>query len=118
MWCSVGGYGLFAENVFLNGTLTTKLGTNQYAGVNTLNGAIANKFGDEDKSKIVFWAGSNSNSNEDIAKAPFQVTENGSIYANKGIFEGSLITKSVIKGAELYTAKIYGEDTSGESAAL
>lgn len=112
------GIGLYADNVFLNGTLTTKIGNNVYAGVNTVNGATAEKFEDQDQSKIVFWAGSEGTSVKDIREAPFQVTEKGSIYANKGIFEGSLITKSTIKGASIHTAKIYGEDTEGGEAPL
>lgn len=112
------GIGLYADNVFLNGTLTTKIGNNVYAGVNTTNGATAKKFGEQDKSKIVFWAGSEGTGVEDIREAPFQVTENGSIYASQGIFEGSLISKSIIKGASIHTAKIYGEDTEGGEAPL
>lgn len=112
------GFGLKADNVFLNGTLTTEVGNASYAGVNTLSGAAADIFGKSDNSKIVFWAGSIGTSEADIQKAKFQVTEAGSIYANQGIFEGSLITKSVIKGASIHTAKLYGEDSDGKSAAL
>lgn len=112
------GIGLYADNVFLNGTLTTKIGNNVYAGVNTTNGATAKKFGEQDESKIVFWAGSEGTGVEDIRDAPFQVTENGSIYASQGVFEGSLISKSTIKGASIHTAKIYGEDEIGGEAPL
>ena len=115
------GTGLFAENVFLNGTLTTKLDQDSYAGVNTVNGATATKFNNQnipDSSKIVFWAGSKSNSATDIQESFFQVTEKGSIYAKQGLFTGSLITESVIKGASIHTAKIYGENSKGEKAAL
>lgn len=115
------GTGLYAENVFLNGTLTTQIKDGEeitYAGINTLNGANSIIFGEEDASKIVFWAGSEGTAAEDIQKANFQVTEAGSIYANKGRFEGSLITDSVIKGASIHTAKIYGEDVEGNEVAL
>ena len=112
------GFGLKADNVFLNGTLTTQVGNASYAGVNTLSGARANIFEESDNSKIVFWAGSIGTSEAEIQKAKFQVTEAGSIYANQGIFEGSLITKSVIKGASIHTARLYGEDSDGKSAAL
>lgn len=112
------GIGLYAENVFLNGTLTTKVGEGNYAGVNTISGARASKFGETDQSKIVFWAGSDSTDQKSIESAKFQVTENGSIYASQGVFEGSIITKSVIKGASLHTTKIYGEDENGSGAAL
>ena len=146
------GTGLYAENVFLNGTLTTKTGEQNYAGVNTLTGANATKFdyylinleeseyqknyyyiinnqGEyvlsteeykqdqkyyfKDTSKIVFWAGSTGIDNINIQKAKFQVSEAGSIYASQGVFEGSLITDSIIKGASIHTAKIYGEGETG-----
>lgn len=112
------GTGLYAENVFLNGTLTTQVGNTSYAGVNTLSGAVAKQFGEEDESKIVFWAGSEGTSVTDIQEAKFQVTEAGSIYAAQGRFKGSIITDSVIKGASIHTAKIYGEDGQGQAAAL
>jgi hypothetical protein len=75
------GYGLYADNVFLNGSLTTKVGENSYAGVNTLNGVFATAFSEgfekkeaptgADVSKIVFWAGADSVDSKDIAKAYF-----------------------------------------------
>ena len=119
------GTGLFAENVFLKGSLITEVEESSYAGINTLNGARATIFeqkgiGSEegyDTSKIVIWAGAKNNREVDIQEAAFQVTEKGSIYAYQGVFEGSLITDSVIKGASIHTAKIYGED-KGEDAAL
>lgn len=112
------GIGLYAENVFLNGTLTTKIGQGKYAGVNTVSGARASKFGETDQSRIVFWAGSEGTDQKSIESSKFQVTEDGSIYASQGVFEGSIITKSVIKGASLHTTKIYGEDENGSGAAL
>jgi hypothetical protein len=59
------GYGLYADNVYLNGSLTTQVGKNSYAGVNTLTGVEASIF-EEDTSKIVFWAGANSKNDPDI----------------------------------------------------
>jgi hypothetical protein len=66
------GYGLYGDNVYLNGSLTTKVGETSYAGINTLNGVVATAFETEytpkdvpeetDKSKIVFWAGADSTS--------------------------------------------------------
>lgn len=112
------GYGLYSENVYLTGSLTTKVSTGSgsaFAGVNTLNGANATKFTIEetgtisDTSKIVFWAGSASTANKDIQASPFQVTEHGSLYAAQGIFEGAIISKSEIKGADIYAARIHGQ---------
>lgn len=105
------GYGLYSENVYLTGSLTTKLesGNNStYAGVNTLNGANAQVFDQIDNSKIVFWAGSTDTTNQSIQKAPFQVTEQGSLYASRGTFEGAIITKSTIQGVDIYAARIHG----------
>lgn len=109
---NITGIGLYADNVFLNGSLTTKVGTESFAGVNTIGEATANKFGTNDQSRIVFWAGSASSSNSDIQEAPFQVSEKGSIYAGKGIFKDSIISDSVIQGADIYAARIHGGTTT------
>ena len=111
------GYGLYGNNVYLNGTLTTRVGNkNQkdketYAGINTVDGFTANifeNFGLSDASKIIFWGGAEGRSEEKVKAAPFQVTEEGSLYASKGVFEGTLITKSTIQGSIIKAAKIYG----------
>ena len=112
------GFGLYSENVYLTGSLTTQINNNSsstYAGINTLNGATASKFNPDlgvaaDNSKIVFWAGATGTSS--IVNAPFQVTERGSLYAAQGLFEGAIISKSEIKGADIYAARIHGEGNS------
>ena len=107
-------YGLYAESAFLTGTLTTQYtsGSNLgYAGINTLNGAIYIKNFDSeniDNSKIILWAGSSGTSNEDIQQAKFQVTENGTLYATQGYFEGSILTKATIEASVLKTTTIIG----------
>lgn len=126
---SVSGYGLYSDNVVLNGSLTTIVqNVSQqnptYAGVNTLSPVQATKF-DNDNSNVVFWAGAKSIDSTDIAGdpedlsehpgAPFQVTEKGSLYASQGIFEGAIITRSEIRGADIYAARIHG---TGQSAGL
>jgi len=75
---NISGYGLYGENVFLTGSLTTRYASTEnfkYAGVNTLTGAIAtvfekeNYFPDEElpeNDKIIFWAGSESTTAEHI----------------------------------------------------
>lgn len=108
---NINGYGLYGNNVYLTGSLTTLVNSDvmpSYAGVNTLNGANANKFENTDTSKIVFWAGSTGINNDEIAESPFQVTEQGSLYAAQGRFEGAIITKSEIRGADIYAARIHG----------
>ena len=109
------GYGLYSNNVYLTGSLTTQVGNNSYAGVNTLDGAHATKFTD-DNSKIVFWAGAKSEEGTSIQEAPFQVTEEGSIYATRATLTSSLFVGGKIEGADLYAARIHG--TGEDTAAL
>lgn len=113
-------YGLYGENVYLTGSLTTETSTTSYAGVNTLNGVPAKIFDGitnltSDNSKIVFWAGADESqySTLDLAiqNAPFQVTEQGSFYAGQGYFIGAIITDADIYAAALHTADIYGTGT-------
>ena len=126
------GYGLYGDNVYLNGSLTTKVGKASYAGVNTLNGVVATAFTtsykpkevpeETDSSKIVFWAGADSTSEESIQNAYFQVTEQGSIFASRakltnsllvgGEIIGTTITGTTIKGVDLYAANIHGSGSS------
>ena len=114
---NITGLGLYADNVFLNGSLTTKVDNNSYAGINTIGEATATVFGNKDNSRIIFWAGSASSTNIDIQESPFQVTEMGSIYARKGIFRDSIISDSIIQGADIYAARIHG-GTTGQSNSL
>ena len=119
----ISGYGLYADNVYLNGALTTKAGSGDlatYAGINTLSGVAFNKDDSgSDKSKVIFWAGSGSTKTPDIQDAPFQVTEAGTVYASKAIFENSVFAGGAISGADLYAARIHGWSSDNErSAAL
>ena len=107
------GYGLYGDNVYLNGTLTTTVpseGEPTYAGVNTLNGVQKSE---NDTQKIVFWAGSKSDSAEEIQKAPFQVTDRGNLYAKAGTFTDSVFTDSTITGSQIYGADIYTANIHG-----
>lgn len=117
----INGYGLYADNVFLHGSLMTK-GANNYAGVNTSKTIDFNyrdwvsgtrqgvSYEDE---KIIFWGGANSLN--EIGKSPFIVTDKGSIFASRGEFKGAVIADSVITDAIIKTPVIYG---SGESPSL
>ena len=103
------GYGLYSENAYLRGTLTTEVNEgNSYAGINTISPINSIHFDDE---KIVFWAGAYNTTTDSIQKSPFQVTEEGSIYASKAIFTNSLISQSEIRGVDIYAANIYGTGT-------
>lgn len=113
--------GLYASNVFLTGALTTQYlaSTNKtnYAGINTLTGATFSKQGLDipDTSRIVVWAGAKDVSAKAIQESFFQVTEEGTLYAQKGLFEGSIITKAKISASSIETALING---SGDKPAL
>lgn len=126
------GYGLYGDNVYLNGTLTTKVKSDNsptYAGVNTIDGynVDENLFKDKDNSqKIVFWAGSIGEDKQNVQKAPFQVTDKGNLYAKAGTFTDSVFSNSKIEGSKIYGADIYtasihgwaGTSEDGDSSAL
>lgn len=126
------GYGLYGDNVYLNGTLTTKVKSDNsptYAGVNTIDGynADENLFKDKDNSqKIVFWAGAIGEDKLSVQQAPFQVTDKGNLYAKAGTFTDSVFSNSKIEGSKIYGADIYtasihgwtGTSEDGDSSAL
>lgn len=126
------GYGLYGDNVYLNGTLTTKVKSDKsptYAGVNTIDGynVDENLFKDKDASqKIVFWAGSIGEDKQGVQQAPFQVTDKGNLYAKAGTFTDSVFSNSKIEGSKIYGADIYtasihgwtGTSENGDSSAL
>lgn len=126
------GYGLYGDNVYLNGTLTTKVKSDNsptYAGVNTIDGYDVDKnlFKDKDASqKIVFWAGSIGEDKLSVQQAPFQVTDKGNLYAKAGTFTDSVFSNSKIEGSKIYGADIYtasihgwtGTSENGDSGVL
>lgn len=115
------GYGLYGDNVFLNGTLTTKVPSDNnptYAGINTITGVSSKQDSSE---KIVFWAGSIDDTEDSIRESPFQVTDKGNLFAKRGhftdsVFTDSTIEGSIIRGADIYTANIYGWDFNGSQS--
>ena len=113
----VKGYGLYADNVFLNGSLTTTIDStkpNSYAGINTLSDISFNKDPNGvDTSSIVFWAGA-ENLTDTIQNAPFQVSAKGSLYAQQGIFRDSLFVGASLYSTDIYTARIHGSGKSEE----
>ena len=120
------GYGLYSDNVYLNGSLTTKVGENSYAGVNTLNKVSAIAFATDykgktvpqeiDTSKIVFWAGADSVSDDAVQNAYFYVSEQGSIYASRAKLTNSLFVGGEIRSADIYTARIHGTGDNSSPA--
>ena len=106
------GYGLYADNVYLNGSLTTRYTNNNtigYAGINTISKVNFNKT-TGDISPIIFWAGSTGISADAIRDSLYQVSANGTLYAQNAIITGSIIANSELRGPRLYG--------SGDSPAL
>lgn len=123
---SIGGsYGLYAENVFLRGSLVTQtMGQNSnistYSGISTLfsedapnssqteAGAFFEKTGE-----ILLWAGA---PREDrVQEAKFFVDKHGNLFAGSGYFKGTIITNATIEASEIKTTVLTG---SGDSPAL
>lgn len=103
---NIGGFGLYSDNAFLNGSLVTRIEgqSASYAGIDTLKEVQKNG------SRVVFWAGASSASDTDIVDAPFIVTRDGSIYAYKGEFSGT-VRGATIQGADIYAARIHANNT-------
>ena len=124
------GYGLYGENVFLNGSLTTKMtyGENDIAaginGLSTLEFDILRRIDTdveipehlkEDNSPIIFYAGAQttqataqSNWYYDIQNAVFQISQNGTIYAQNGYFADSVIVNAQIGSSIIRVPAVYG----------
>ena len=97
------GYGLYSSNAYLRGELR-------------LPGAgITNQEGiKKDNSNVRIWAGLKENVTN-IDEANFVVTEDGSLYAYKGVFSGTVIaTESEFSGA-IKTAGIIIDNPSTEN---
>ena len=115
----VEGYGLYSDNVYLNGSLMTKNGQGSFAGINTFKTVDFNygvwggtNIDNYTNEKIVFWGGSNSLDDNAIQQSPFIVTDKGSIFANRGEFKGTVITDSTIANVIIKTPSIYGSGSS------
>lgn len=106
------GYGLYADNVYLEGRLISQDSQNRLtAGINSKG---QGEMPDGNKNypwynnggKIILWGGSLQSS--DATDAKFRVDDKGNLYASSGYFEGAIITKSIIEAAEIRTAIISG----------
>lgn len=99
-----GTYGLYSDNAYLKGTLITQ-NNNTEAGVSTNNYKVV------DNKNLVFWAGDSLGIN-------FSVTDDGTLLAKKGIFEGE-VRASLIQSSEIKTSKVTGFDfTSGTTGLI
>lgn len=119
-------YGLYAENVVLNGSLTTKTMTSEvnsidnsdfsYSGIGTTLGyagaptaeKMIDRFPNTNRGQILFWAGAKGANKEQIEASKFFIDQYGNMYAGSGYFEGTIITKSTIEAAEIKTAILTG----------
>lgn len=132
-------YGLYAENVILNGSLTTKTLTQSdiatyndsafsYSGIGTTLGQqgaptaenMSDKFSSP-RGQILFWAGAKGTSKDAVEASKFFVDQYGNMYAGSGYFEGAIISKSTIEAAEIRTAILTGtgnKDNSGNPALI
>lgn len=115
---NISGIGLYADNVFLKGAITTEVPKNEnglatYAGINTLSTIKDCQFADS--SNIVFWAGAKGIL--EINKAPFFVTDQGNLYAQNAKIENSLFT-GTIEASIITTAKIIGNGAGENTSSL
>lgn len=124
-------YGLYAENVVLNGALTTRNslnnGSTNYSGIGTTlgteNAPVTTNMGDrfpkakeENKlGQILIWAGATGTDKENIEGSKFFVDQYGNMYAGSGYFDGTIISNSIIQASEIRTATLTG---IGNSPAL
>lgn len=106
------GYGLYADNVYLEGRLVSQDSQGHLtAGINS-KGQGKMPDGDENYpwynkgGNIILWGGSLQSL--DATDANFKVDDKGNLYASSGYFEGAIITKSTIEAAEIRTATISG----------
>lgn len=115
---NMNGWGLYCDNVFLKGSLVTRIQSDSinsayYSGINTASTVqFAQKPESlptfDDSSNIIFWSGAKSI--DEISKAPFQVSARGTLYAQDAIIVNSTFSGS-IHSSEIHTAKIFGEDS-------
>lgn len=118
-------YGLYADNVILNGKLVSKNKDDLTAGINSKgqgempsdnesypwHSSKAYKKDYVSPGKIILWAGGKGSTSATEAK--FKVDENGNLYSSSAYFKGAIVTDSTIESAELKTAIITGTGTGG-----
>jgi hypothetical protein len=116
---SQSGFGLYCDNVYLNGSLTTK-SDGSYAGINTKSTIKSTHFTDENKNEnIIIWAGdrymigeseeSNEKGDDELLQgANFYVTDKGGLFAKKARIENALWVNGSITGVNIYAATISG----------
>ena len=121
---NITGYGLYSTNAYLTGELIlpnasisnqSKIG---YMGEGKYLLISENSSDDIKQSAIRLWAGAEypviNNNTVSGAVAPFIVTQDGSLYAKKGIFEGTIRAKDGYFSGIIQSAGIVLDDDSKE----
>lgn len=127
------GYGLYADNVFLRGSLTTAGNSgsnNNYAGINTQR-TISFNYNDWNAGistgeqpviytddNIIFWGGANGTEDGQIRTSPFIVTDKGNVFARSGEFKGSVISDSLITNTIIKAPIIWGNNSATNEPTL
>ena len=127
------GYGLYADNVFLRGSLTTAGNSgsnNNYAGINTQR-TISFNYNDWSAGistgeqpviytddNIIFWGGANGTEDGQIRTSPFIVTDKGNVFARSGEFKGSVISDSLITNTIIKAPIIWGNNSATNEPTL
>lgn len=118
-----GSYGLYADNVLLNGSLITQ--SSQFDGISSGIRTVSyenapfsiSKHFPAQQGQILIWAGAptdGASDAENIPKANFYVDQYGQLHAHGAHFSGSVLSDATIKASRIETAEIFG---TGESPA-
>ena len=118
-----GSYGLYADNVLLNGSLVTQSShfDGISSGIRTVSYenapfSISDHFPAQ-QGQILIWAGAptdGASDTENIPKANFYVDQYGQLHAHGAHFSGSVLSDATIRASRIETAEIFG---TGESPA-
>lgn len=117
-----GSYGLYADNVWLNGSIITAAGAfKKSSGFRTktlgVDAPISSHFNDQN-GEILLWAGAQKYNKAGVERAPFYINENGYMYAKGAFFDGSVVSNATITASQIETAVIIGTQTDDKSPAL
>lgn len=123
------GYGLYADNVYLKGSLISEYidpgaMSSFYSGISTSSKVLMPEgedgliyFPGKARGDILFWAGAKTSEKADIASAPFKVDTYGNLYAGSGFFNGTIISNATISAAKIRAAVIEGWSLSDNTSA-
>lgn len=93
---SIEGYGLYSQNAYLTGQLVLpNAGVTNQNSVGYTGGTNYDSISTNTSKAVRLWAGGESPISGGEA-APFVVTQDGTLYASKGVFSGELQTAGII----------------------